>query len=668
MRLLKNLLAVAAVAFVVPAVAEAPTSLAPAPTVTAVIGPGATPAPPSPASQPGGAPPLTAQDVTAWLDGFMPYALQRGNIAGAVVVVVKDGQPLVEKGYGVADVKTRKPVDPQTTLFRAGSVSKLFTWTAVMQLVQAGKIDLDADVNTYLDFKIPAAFGKPITMRELMTHSSGFSELAKDGITEDPKKFMALDVAVKSAIPSRIFAPGTTPAYSNYGATLAGYIVQRVSGEPFADYISKHIMTPLGMTHSTFDQPLPEGWEANMSKGYEVASGPAHRFEFIADSPAGGLSATGADIGKFMIAQLADGAFPGGAILDAKTAELMHSPQFRPVPPLPAMDLGFYQESANGHRVIGHAGDTQWFHGDLHLFLDDHVGLYISMNSLGNQVAIEFVRAALFRGFTDRYFPAPPENIPTWKHAVADGRTLAGDYIFTRRSDSGWLRLVSMLVPAKIGSDKDGIVTVSAFRGINAQPKHWREIGSFVWREVGGPSELAAVVRNGRVVFVTSDDLPPAVALTPAPVWAAAWNMPLFLATLAVLALTVILWPLVAVVRWRYKAAFPLTGRAALLHRLTRAICLVDLLFLCGWLGIAAVGQNLGLFSSSVDWAFRLLQFVGLIGVVGTLAPVANAVVVLGDPSRGWWAKVVGVAIATACLATVWFAFAERLLTLRLAY
>jgi len=670
MRLLKNLMALAALALAAPAIAQAPATLGPAPAVPALIGHKTPAAPAALPSQPNAVPPLTAQDVTAWLDGFMPYALQRGNIAGAVVVVVKDGQPLLEKGYGVSDVKTRKPVDPQSTLFRPGSVSKLFTWTAVMQLVQAGKIDLDADVNTYLDFKIPPAFGKPVTMRELMTHSAGFSDAAKDLITSDPKKNRPLGRALLVKwMPARIFPPGTTPAYSNFGAAVAGYIVQRLSGEPFAQYVANHILTPLGMTSSTFIEPLPAGWGANMSKGYQVASGPAHPFEYISGSPAGALSATGADMGKFMIAQLADGAYPGGAILDPKTAQLMHSPQFRPVPNLPAMDLGFYQEDANGHRVIGHAGDTAWFHSDLHLFLDDHVGVFISMNSLGAQGAAEFVRASLLRGFADRYFPAAPENLPTWKDAARDGRTLAGTYIFSRRSDTGWLRLFAMIAPYTIASDKAGILTVSVFRGVDGQPKHWREVGPFLWREVGGASVMSAVVRGGKVVFVASDDLPPVMALTPAPAWAAAWNKPLFIATIVVLALTVIFWPVIAVVRWRYRTAFPLAGRAALLHRLTRLVCLIDLLFFCSLLALVVAGtSNLELLSSENDWMFRVIQLIGLVGVIGTLAVLANAAVVLGDRTRSWWAKLVSVVIAAACVAVVWFAFADHLLTLRLAY
>src|ERR1700743_101126 len=180
---------------------------------------------------------LSSADLEAWLDGYFPNALNAGDIAGGVVAVVKDGQVLLEKGYGFADFEKRVPVDPKATLFRWGSVSKLFTWTAVMQLVEQGKIDLDADVNQYLDFKIPARDGKPITMRNIMTHTAGFEERLERLIGGEAPGVAPLDQFIKQYIPARIFAPGETPAYSNFACALAGYIVARVSGMPFDDYV-----------------------------------------------------------------------------------------------------------------------------------------------------------------------------------------------------------------------------------------------------------------------------------------------------------------------------------------------------------------------------------------------------------------------------------------------
>src|ERR1700761_9213486 len=185
---------------------------------------------------------LSAADLEPWLDGYFPNALNGGDIAGGVVAVVKDGQVLFEKGYGFSDYDKRTPVDPKSTLFRWGSVSKLFTWTSVMQLVEQGKIDLDADVNQYIDFKIPPRDGKPVTMRNIMTHTGGFEERLKS-ITWDPAHGdLPLDRYLKDYVPERIFAPGTTPAYSNFAAALAGYIVARVSGVSFDDYIDKHLL------------------------------------------------------------------------------------------------------------------------------------------------------------------------------------------------------------------------------------------------------------------------------------------------------------------------------------------------------------------------------------------------------------------------------------------
>src|SRR3954447_2694991 len=345
---------------------------------------------------------LTASDVEAFLDGIVPLQLAREDIAGATVAIVKDGKVLFTKGYGYADVGSKKPVSPEETMFRPGSISKLFTWTSVMQLVEQGKLDLDRDVNEYLDFKIPDAFGKPITLKNLLTHTPGFEEQIKDLITNKVEK-PDLGNYLKTHIPDRIYAPGTVPAYSNYGAALAGYIVERVSGEPFDDYLQHHIFTPLGMAHSSFAQPLPAPLAGMMSQGYKQASQPAGKFELVSVAPAGSLSSTGSDMARFMIAHLANGA----PLLDPKTATLMHAPANQPIAGLPAMALGFYHEDRNGVTIIGHGGDTTMFHSDLHLFLDKGVGLFISMNSTGRMGAAQPLRGRLFAEFTDRYFPAP---------------------------------------------------------------------------------------------------------------------------------------------------------------------------------------------------------------------------------------------------------------------
>ena len=408
------------------------------------------------------APPLTAEDVNAWLDGFMPYALRSSDIAGAVVVVVKDGKVLTEKGYGWADVKARKSVDPERTLFRPGSTSKLFTWTAVMQLVEQGKLDLDRDVNAYLDFKIPPRDGKPVTLRDLMTHTAGFEETFQDAFVSRPSGLTSLGQYLKAHLPERIYPPHAVPAYSNYGATLAGYIVERVSGEPFDEYVERHIFAPLDMTRSSFRQPLPAALKADMARGYVQASGPAGPYELINVRPAGSLSATGGDMAHFMIAQLQDGQYGAARILQPATAKLMHTATTAYNPPLPAMALGFYHEDRNGHQIIGHAGDTNYFHSDLHLLPNDNVGIFVSVNSLGKAGAAEPLRVALLHEFMDRYFPVAPRLRPAISTQRAHALLLDGGYISSRRWDSDFMRMLSLITPVKVASDAKGVITVSA--------------------------------------------------------------------------------------------------------------------------------------------------------------------------------------------------------------
>ena len=255
------------------------------------------------AADPSSSHPLDRSDLEAWLDGFVPYALKNGDIAGAVFAVVKDGNILLQKGYGFADVDRKLPMDPERTMIRAGSTSKLFTWTAVMQLVEQGKLDLGRNVDDYLDFKVSPAAGKPITMLDLMNHRAGFEEGLKDILATDPRRWQSNEAYLKQHPRPLLFSTGTVPAYSNYGAALAGYIVERISGEPFERYVEQHIFTPLGMLHTTFDQPLPARFSANVA-GYGTASMPPRPYELVMTAPAGSIATTASDMARFMIAQL----------------------------------------------------------------------------------------------------------------------------------------------------------------------------------------------------------------------------------------------------------------------------------------------------------------------------------------------------------------------------
>jgi CubicO group peptidase (beta-lactamase class C family) len=631
------------------------------------------PVPPSPPAEQAGpagpapaiAPELTRADVEAWLDGYLPYALQRADIAGAVVVVVKNGVILLQKGYGYADVAKRREVDPERTLFRPGSVSKLFTWTAAMQLVEQGKLDLDHDVNQYLDFKIPPAFGKPITLRNIMTHTPGFEEVDKNVIVSDSTGVESLEAFLKDWTPHRIFPPGQVPAYSNYATALMGYVIQRVSGERYEDYIERHIFGPLGMEHATFRQPLPDRLKADMARGYQVASGEAKPFEVVIPAPAGSLAASGHDMGRFMIAHLQNGRLGSAEILKPETAKLMHGTPLTIVPRVNRMLLGFYETNRNGRRAIAHGGDTYWFHSDLHLFIDDGIGLFISMNSPGKEGAAGAVRTNLFYQFADRYLPgetAAGQVDP--KTATEHARLIAGHYDNSRRSQSNFLSILGLIGDVKVTANDDSTISLALLDGLNGEPKKWREVSPYVWREVEGKDWLAAKVEGGKVAMFTGDEISPFMVFLPTPWWrASVWLLPLLQLSLAALLLTVLLWPTAALVRRRYGAAFALEGRQASAHRWIRVAAAASLLTLLGWFGLfAAINSSGPAVSSRLDPWVWLLHLASLVVFIGAAAIAVWHCRVVWTGKRRWPARLWSVVLAVSSVTVLWVALVFKLI------
>ncbi|WP_024867634.1 serine hydrolase domain-containing protein [Pseudoxanthomonas suwonensis] len=638
-----------------PLAAQEPVQAAAAvPTVPATSGPEAAPA---------GAPALTREDVEAWLDGFLPYALAAGDVAGAVVVVVKDGEVLLQKGYGHADLAEGTPVDPEKTLFRPGSVSKLFTWTAVMQLVEQGKLDLDADLNEYIDFPIPPRDGKPMTLRQVMTHTTGLEEQIRGLITADPAQITPLGDALKHWVPERIHVPGTTPAYSNYATALAGYIVERVSGMSFDDYVERNIFQPLGMESSSFRQPLPPELLARMSKAYARASeGEAKPYEFISLAPAGSLAASGADMARFMIAHLQEGESGEARILGADTARQMHTTGQASVGPLNRMMLGFYETSVNGHFAISHGGDTQWFHSNLELFPDDGVGVFVSMNSSGRDGATGQIRGALSRGFADRYFPAAPSQAGrvAEDEARLHAQQIAGTYTSSRRPDTTFLSLANLLGPIKVVANEDGTISVTAALSPAGVPKKWREVEPYLWQDTAGADRLAADVVDGKVTRFSMEPYAPIMVFQRLSTWQSL-ALPLMVASLAVLLLTVVAWPVSALVRRYYGVPYRLQGADARAHRLVRIASLLVLLAAGGVLGlVVAMLSKLELTSAGSDGLIIALRLFATVAMpLGTAIALWNAWHVLRRRRR-LLAKLWALLLALACLFLLWLGFAHH--------
>jgi CubicO group peptidase (beta-lactamase class C family) len=612
-------------------------------------------------------PEMTPGDVEAFLDGIVPMQLQREDIAGAVVVIVKNGRIFFSNGYGYADVKARKPVSPDSTLFRPGSISKTFTWTAVMQLVEQGKINLDADVNDYLDFSIPHTFGKPVTMRDLMTHTPGFEEVIKDLMVDRPDELPLLQPFVTAHRPNQIYAPGTIPAYSNYGADLAGYIVQRVSGLPFEEYVQKNIFRPLGILHGTYVQPLPESLKPMMSNGYELASEDPKPFELVPPAPApdGSLSITGIDMAPFMIAHLQDGQYGTTRILQPQTAEMMHARQFSMDSALNGMALGFYEENRNGLRIIGHGGDLNYFHSDMHLVLEKGLGFFVSYNSLGKGEMD--VRAALWHQFLDRYFPNTVSDPPTV--SSANTNLLAGNYLSSRRAQTTIMRsLWWMLAEASVSVNSDGTLQVDSMKDFSGQPKHWRPIGDMKFREVGG-QDLVIFKRDpgGNLEMLTED---PIEILQRVP-WTQKKNVLVGSLgfAIAVFALTLIFWPIGSLVRRHYQSKLLLSPFQRRLRLLAHLAFFIDLVALLAFAGSMAYGfSNLSFFSDHSDAWFRFTQLLFLLGLAGAIAAIYSSFELWRTAAKGLWPTTRTIALVLASIIFVWFTLSSRILQFSLKY
>jgi CubicO group peptidase (beta-lactamase class C family) len=611
---------------------------------------------------------LTATDVEAWLDGLLTYGFKNGDIAGAVVVIVKDGKVLFQDGYGYADVEKKLPMDPERVMTRLGSTSKLFTWTAVMQLVAQGKLDVNRNVDDYLDFKVSPAGGKPITLLDLMNHEGGFEEGLKDVLSMDPNAFQSTETYLKKHPRPLLFPPGTVPAYSNYGAALAGYIVQRISGEPYERYIDDHILLPLGMQHSTFAQPLPERFKGMVSQGYRTASTPPQPYELVVTQPAGSAASTAADMARFMLAHLQQGRLGNYDMLDSQTAQLMHSPSEAALPGFSKMAHGFFYETRNGRTLIGHGGDTIFFHTELELLPQEGVGIFYSFNSRGRENAVYALRKALLDEFINRYFPpasVSPEP-PAPASAAADAQRIAGRYQTSRRVEHGFLSVFYLLQQTVISTNPDGtIVAPSAFEPGEA---HLHEVAPAVWREIGGTRQLALRKVNGVKTVLDSED-PSSVLQEVSGLQSAPLNVTVLLGSFLILALTVILWPVSYFVRRHYQSVLAYSAEGRRLRTFLRIASTFDVLWLVCWtlVLLPVLSVQLDFYSTAHDALIRAMQLAACV-VIALAAGGIWSAWRLCRLEGSWPVRIGNGLIAAGLVGVVWIGFIGGLISFNLNY
>jgi CubicO group peptidase (beta-lactamase class C family) len=542
---------------------------------------------------------LTTSDADAWLDGELPALLAREEIPGAAVSIVRDGKVLTQRGYGLADTGITggqpRAVDPQRTVFRVGSVSKTVVATAVMQLVQHGQVDLDHPVTDYVDIGLPTRFGTPITLRHLLTHTAGFEDVYANMFLPAGTAVPPLRETVTAAPPEQIYEPGTSPAYSNYSYALAAYVVESITGRDAAEYLQAEVLQAAGMTTASFAQPLPEHLNAELAQAYPTGHREPIPFELVGPWPPGSLTASAADMGAFMLAQLdAD----GSALLDQPTLALMHSPalgaeQLGGLAAGPRMALGFFEEDRNGRRILGHSGDLIHSHAALQLYPDDAAGIFIALNGSGARTdSATVLRHAVLDGFADRYFP-PTGPGPSAVGTAADhAQAVAGSYGLSRTAQSTFMRAYSMLASVQVSADA-GTLTIPLLTDAGGTPVRLAEVEPWVWQDSEGRHRVA--VRVGESGAVEAIGVSPAFVLLRKPAWQV-MATPVVAGSLGVLLFALLAWPVRAIIGWRLKAPLDLPHRDAWLRRIALAAAAVIAVGVALW--AAVVMQMAGGFSA----------------------------------------------------------------------
>ena len=595
---------------------------------------------------------LTAANVAGVVDPLMAGWIDKRKGPGAVVVVVKRDGVVFAKGYGFADIEARKPFTADATLVRPGSISKLFTGIAVMQLVDAGRLDLDRDVNGYIDFAIPTPEGgAPVTLRRLLTHRAGFEEHAK-GLFSRNSEPEPLGRWLAKSLPQRLFPKGDVEAYSNYGLALAGYIVERVSGEPFASYIQRHILDPLGMNHSTFRQPLPDALAPLMAKGYRRSDQPPLGFfETIAAAPAGGLSATGTDMGRFIRALMNGGVLDGARILPKARLDEMMAPS--DATPAGYLGLVFFGTKVAGHDAIGHDGATMTFFSELKLFPDQGVGIFVSRDGTGEITALKDLREIPHpaNGIAERFLPKAPEADAGATNSSSDA-VMAGIYHWSRRAESSAARLSDLASQLVVRIDSAGNARLSSAIWPFGDGETFKRVERNLYE---GPASvrIAFIGDVGSERYIAL----PALRLQRVP-WSldVRWIAPAFAVSAATVVLTLLAWPVAALWRrWR-KRRWGQDSRDRRQYLAVRLVLLVDVVVITATAILFILSRrNLTVLNDWLDPLLLAVYALAWFGVFGTIVIVWAAALFWRNGVGSRWSRIHHSLIAASSVMIAWF-------------
>ena len=600
--------------------------------------------------------PTDAVEMEEFMDNLLAKDMAENHIAGAAVSVVKEGQLFFAKGYGYADLERGIPVDSEQTLFKIGSVTKLFTWTAVMQLVEQGKLDLNADVNTYLDFRIADTYPQPITLGHLMTHTSGFEDLHAEMVTLKEENLAPPREWLVSHIPARVRPPGEVAGYSNYGAALAGYIVARVSGQSYSQYVQEHILDPLGMKGTTVQLTSPPELRARESVGYMYDEGAYQIFPQLFGPedliPAGVMRSTATDMARFMIMHL-QGGFYGDTvteirILNEATAKQMQNTLFSPDPRLLGNAYGFFEFDENGQRVIGHSGSGEPMESLLLLLPEQNLGVFVVYNSLGagelNRQHFGFQRA-----FFDHYYPAPAvEPIHPPEDFAERADRYVGAYKWTMSSYTTLEKYFALMGPTiYVTNPGDGTLLLESPYG----DWHIVEEEPLFFRQVDGPFHMVFREDNqGKIIYLFTDFTPMMSFEKVQWYETLGFNIPLLMTSL-LLFLSMLIVTFIRFLRNRRLGADqkPLPHRVRAASRLIVWISILNLLFIAGnvmW------GEQIVF---GIPFAYKVVLGLGVLSAVLTFGALVYAVLAWKDRYWGTAFRIYYTLMTVAAVAFVWF-------------
>ena len=461
--------------------------------------------------------PIPPGELEAFVDGVAAEAMSADHIAGAAVTVVQNGKVVLKKGYGADRLSPARAVDPDRTLFRLGSMTKTFTWIALMREIEANHIRLDGRINVYLpqEDQIPdEGYSRPILIRDLMTHTPGFEDRRYGQLIEkDPRRIRALDVYLHQERPHRVREAGSLPSHSNYGAALAGEALVQVTGKTVHALLEGEITGPLGMSRTTLREPYPRRNDlpapmdaaiaADVSQGFGwTGSGFRERpFEYMTQvAPAAAASSTAGDMSRYMLAILGDGTLNGATIYSPAIAKDFRTTLQRSAPGVPGWDYGFAEYALpGGFHGFGHSGSTLSFHASMVTVPELGLGVFVAANTETGEPFTATLPERIVQRFYAPAGPVAPEP-SAWLRQNASA--FAGSYLTTRRAYHGlesFAHLMASEVAVRVADN--GTLLVPGRAGPTAwtpDPSASLEARYVAFHQIGGPGQMVFEMERGQ--------------------------------------------------------------------------------------------------------------------------------------------------------------------------